>query len=152
MSDKRKTPSTAPARLTVLSLAKLAGDCTVTVSRALADSPLVAAATRERIQRLAREHGYKLNVNAQNLRLRRNHPVRPSRPHAVAVILQMTPFPGRTPADPYPLALLGGISQELISAGNNVLLTTRHERANMTVQGADGLMLLGQGVHHGAMT
>ena len=132
-------------------LARLAGVSTITVSRALADSPLVNPATRERIRRLAQEHGYKLNVHARNLRLRRNHAPRPDRCHSVAVIVEMSPSPERTMADPYPLALLGGISQELASAGYNLLLATRRGSADRVVQAADGLILLGQGADQNAV-
>ena len=96
-------------------LAELAGLSKITVSRALSDSPLVNPETREKIQALAHEHGYKLNVNARNLRLRRSH--------TVAVIVEMKPSTDRTMFDPYPLVLLGGISQELTAAGYSVLLT-----------------------------
>ena len=139
---KRKNPN-APASLTMADLAGLAGVSTITVSRALAGSALVSPATRERVQQLARKHGYKLNLSARNLRLRRSH--------AVAVIVEMTPTPERTMWDPYPLALLGGISQELTSAGYNVLLTTRQAAGEVAVQAADGLILLGQGAHQDAV-
>ncbi len=124
-------------------LAELAGLSKITVSRALSDSPLVTAETREHIQALARKHGYKLNVNARNLRLRRSH--------TVAVIVEMKPSSDRTMFDPYPLVLLGGISQELTAAGYSVLLTTRQGATAAAVQAADGLILLGQGVHQDAV-
>lgn len=124
-------------------LAALAGVSTITVSRALSGSSLVSPETRERVQQLARKHGYKLNLSARNLRLRRSH--------AVAVIVEMTPTPERTMWDPYPLALLGGISQELTSAQYNVLLTTRQAAGEVAMQSADGLILLGQGAHQDAV-
>ncbi|MDA3912920.1 LacI family DNA-binding transcriptional regulator [Oleiagrimonas sp.] len=124
-------------------LAYLAGVSKITVSRALADSPLVNADTRAKVQELAREHGYKLNVSARNLRLRRSH--------TVAVIVEMKPSSDRTMWDPYPLTLLGGISQELTSAGYSVLLTTRQGSSAAAVQAADGLILLGQGVREDAV-
>ncbi|EQD29264.1 LacI family transcription regulator [mine drainage metagenome] len=124
-------------------LAGLAGVSTITVSRALSGSSLVSPETRERVQQLAGKHGYKLNVSARNLRLRRSH--------AVAVIVEMTPTPERTMWDPYPLALLGGISQELTSAQYNVLLTTRQAAGDVVAQAADGLILLGQGAHQDAV-
>ena len=124
-------------------LAGLAGVSTITVSRALSGSSLVSPETRERVQQLARKHGYKLNVSARNLRLRRSH--------AVAVIVEMTPTPERTMWDPYPLALLGGISQEPTSAQYNVLLTTRQAAGDVVAQAADGLILLGQGAHQDAV-
>lgn len=124
-------------------LAKLSGVSKITVSRALSDSPLVTPETRDRVQTLAREHGYKLNVSARNLRLRRSH--------TVAVIVEMKPSIDRTMFDPYPLVLLGGISQELTAAGFSVLLTTRQGATAAAVQAADGLILLGQGVHQDAV-
>lgn len=142
-SAKKKSPAAAQSGLTMADLAKLAGVSKITVSRALAESPLVTPETRERIQALARKHGYKLNVSARNLRLRRSH--------TVAVIVEMKPSAGRTMWDPYPLSLLGGISQELTSAGYSVLLTSLQGGALPSVQAADGVILLGQGAHEDAM-
>ncbi|WP_243050116.1 LacI family DNA-binding transcriptional regulator [Dyella sp. RRB7] len=124
-------------------LASVAGVSKITVSRALSDSPLVTRETRERIQALAHELGYKLNVSARNLRLRRSH--------TVAVIVEMKPSHDRTMFDPYPLILLGGISQELTASGYSVLLTTRQGATAAAVQAADGLILLGQGVRQDAV-
>jgi DNA-binding LacI/PurR family transcriptional regulator len=129
--------------MTMADLAALSGVSKITVSRALGDSPLVNAETRARIQALAREHDYKLNVNARNLRLRRSH--------TVAVIVEMKPSLQRTMFDPYPLVLLGGISQELTAAGFSVLLTTRQGATAAAVQAADGLILLGQGANQEAV-
>jgi DNA-binding LacI/PurR family transcriptional regulator len=128
---------------TMADLARLSGVSKITVSRALADSPLVNPETRSRIQALAREHNYKLNVNARNLRLRSSN--------TVAVIVEMKPSLQRTMFDPYPLVLLGGISQELTAAGYSVLLTTRQGASAAAVQAADGLILLGQGPNQDAV-
>ncbi len=146
MNRKKKKGAVAAGQrstLTMADLAELAGLSKITVSRALSDSPLVNAETRERIQLLAREHGYKLNLHARNLRLRGSH--------SVAVIVEMKPSHDRTMLDPYPLGLLGGILQELTAAGYSVLLTTRQGAAAAAVQAADGLILLGQGVHQDAV-
>jgi len=142
-SAKKKQPAAARPSLTMADLAKLAGVSKITVSRALADSPLVSPETRERIQSLARTRGYKLNVSARNLRLRRSH--------TVAVIVEMKPSSSRMMWDPYPLSLLGGISQELTSVGYSVLLTTRQGAADAAVQAADGVILLGQGERQDAV-
>jgi LacI family transcriptional regulator len=56
--------------ITLEDLARQAGVSHSTVSRALADSPLVNAATKERIQNLARESGYQVNQVARNLKTR----------------------------------------------------------------------------------
>ena len=125
--------------LTMENLAQLAGVSTITVSRALRDSPLVTEATREKIRRLAEEQGYRFNLSARNLRMRRSY--------SVAVVVEMTPVAGRPMSDPYPLELLGGITQELTMSGYSVVLTARQLLNTPPVQGADGLILLGQGLH-----
>ncbi len=142
----RNTERTAPERgdrITMADLAELAGVSKITVSRALADSPLVKPETKARVQELARAHGYALNVSARNLRLRRSH--------TIAVIVEMSPSPDRPMSGPYPLELLGGITQELTSAGYSVLLSARHDSITPAAQSADGVILLGQGAHEDAV-
>lgn len=56
--------------ITLEDLAVQAGVSHSTVSRALADSPLVNQQTKERIQNLARESGYQVNQVARNLKTR----------------------------------------------------------------------------------
>ena len=131
------------AGLTMEDLASLAGVSTITVSRALRDSPMVTAKTRDKVRRIAEEQGYRLNISARNLRLRRSY--------SVAVVVEMTPVKGRPMSDPYPLELLGGITQELTTAGYSVVLTSRQLLDTPPVQGADGLILLGQGSHNEAV-
>jgi DNA-binding LacI/PurR family transcriptional regulator len=131
----RKTDSA----LTMEDLAKVLGVSKITVSRALRDSPLVTPETREKVRQAASEHGYRFNVSARNLRMRRSY--------SVAVVVEMTPVRGRPMSDPYPLELLGGITQELTTAGYSVVLTSKQLMNTAPVQGADGLILLGQGSH-----
>jgi len=52
-------------------LAKLAGVSPGTVSRALTDTGLISQKTRERIKALAREHDFRPNVMARNLRIQK---------------------------------------------------------------------------------
>ncbi|MBC3918096.1 LacI family DNA-binding transcriptional regulator [Undibacterium sp. CY18W] len=120
-------------------LAAIAGVSTITVSRALRNSPLVTVETREKIRKIAEEQGYRFNVSARNLRLGRSH--------SVAVVVEMTPASDRPMSDPYPLELLGGITQELTTAGYSVVLTSMQLIDTPPVQGADGMILLGQGSH-----
>lgn len=124
-------------------LARMAGVSKITVSRALADSPLVNARTRDHIQALARDHGYSINVSARNLRLRRSH--------TIAVVVEMLPSPERPMSGPYPLELLGGITQELTSSKYSVLLSVRPDSIAPATQSADGVILLGQGAHEDAV-
>lgn len=124
-------------------LAALAGVSKVTVSRALGDNELVAPATRKKIQDLAAEHGYKVNLHARNLRLQKSN--------TVAVVVEMTPSAERPMSDPYPLEILGGISQALASAGYNLLLTTGRGSPEDQIHAADGAILLGQGMGEDAV-
>lgn len=124
-------------------LARLAGVSKITVSRALGDGELVNAQTRAHIRALAETHGYTLNVSARNLRLRRSH--------TVAVVVEMKPSVSRPLSGPYPLEILGGISQELTSVGYSVLLTTQQAPITPALQAADGVILLGQGAHDDAV-
>lgn len=139
MAQQRKQPAATDTALTMEDLAKIAGVSTITVSRALRDSPLVTEKTREKVRRIAAEQGYRFNVSARNLRMGRSY--------SVAVVVEMTPVKGRPMSDPYPLELLGGITQELTTAGYSVVLTSRQLLDTAPVQGADGLILLGQGSH-----
>jgi DNA-binding LacI/PurR family transcriptional regulator len=139
MPSNKNVARKSDTALTMEDLAKLAGVSKITVSRALRDSPLVTAETREKIRTLASEQGYRFNVSARNLRMGRSY--------SVAVVVEMTPVRGRPMSDPYPLELLGGITQELTTAGYSVVLTSKQLMNTAPVQGADGLILLGQGSH-----
>ncbi|SFV33809.1 MULTISPECIES: LacI family DNA-binding transcriptional regulator [unclassified Pseudoxanthomonas] len=146
---KRRTGTATTAlpspgdHLTMADLAKVAGVSAITVSRALRDSPLVNAETRARVREVAQQYGYSFNVSARNLKLRRSM--------TVAVVVEMKPTVERQMSGPYPLDLLGGITQELTSTGYSVLLTSLQGGSLPNVQAADGVILLGQGAHEDAM-
>lgn len=125
-------------------IAAQAGVSKITVSRALRDSPSVTPATRARIQALAEQMGYRLNHSARNLRLGRSH--------TIAVVLEMQPDADRPISDPYPLQLLGGITQELTMRGYSVLLTAMQNPRLSPAMAADGVILLGQGAHDRAVS
>ena len=86
----KRSPETGP--VTMEDIARLAGVSTITVSRALRDSPLVTGATRDKIRQLAAEQGYRMNLSARNLRTGRSH--------SVAVVVEMTPERGRPMSAP----------------------------------------------------
>src|SRR6476661_5365544 len=137
MAQAKKTAAAKPrtasdSTVTMEDVARVAGVSTITVSRALRDSPLVTEQTREKIRKIAAEQGYRFNISARNLRMRRSY--------SVAVVVEMTPVKGRPMSDPYPLELLGGITQELTTAGYSVVLTSRQLLDTAPVQGADGLI------------
>jgi DNA-binding LacI/PurR family transcriptional regulator len=138
----RRPPSTG-ARLTMSDLAALAGVSKITVSRALRGSPLVTADTRRRVAEIAKQHGYRLNLPARNLRLNRSY--------TVAVVVDMDPSRDRPMSAPYLLDILGGISRELTAAGYSLVLTTVDALDGMALQSADGIVLLGQGAGDSAV-
>ncbi|MDE2427102.1 MAG: LacI family DNA-binding transcriptional regulator [Burkholderiales bacterium] len=139
MPAKKTGKRSNESGVTMEHLAQIAGVSTITVSRALRDSPLVTVETREKIRKIAEDQGYRFNISARNLRLRRSH--------SVAVVVEMAPARDRPMSDPYPLELLGSITQELTTAGYSVVLTSLQLLDTPPVQAADGLILLGQGSH-----
>lgn len=129
-------------KITMADLAAEAGVSKITVSRALSDHPSVKPATRKRIRDLARSRGYRINVAARNLRQQRTN--------TIAVVVEMEPSTNRPMSDSYPLALLGGIIQELASANYSVTLST-FVTFSATPPPVDAVILLGQGMHNDAV-
>jgi DNA-binding LacI/PurR family transcriptional regulator len=98
-------------KVSIKDVAKAAGVSHSTVSRALADNPLITAKTRTRIQRLAQKMGYAPNAIARGLVMQRTH--------AIGVIVTSI-------ADPFVSEVVRGIEE---IAGNHhyrVFLGTSH--------------------------
>ncbi|NOW48645.1 DNA-binding LacI/PurR family transcriptional regulator [Novosphingobium sp. SG751A] len=118
-------------------LANLAGVSASTASRALANSPLLSDATRDRIKRLANEHAFHPNATARNLRNRRTSRV------AVAIPRDMED-------DPFFSTMLGMLGDGLAARDLDVLLVRfgRNQSAWLEAFAAsgrvDGMILLGQ--------
>ncbi len=72
MTQLHRSPH-GDGRVTMLDVASEAGVSATTVSHVLSGKRLVAAATRERVERAVRELGYRPNHVARNLRTRRSH-------------------------------------------------------------------------------
>jgi DNA-binding LacI/PurR family transcriptional regulator len=96
-------------------LAELAGVSVSTVSRALAGKTIINAKTRERVVELAREHGFKPNQVAQNLRLRRAQ--------AIGVIIPMGHEIDQHPSDPFFMTMLGHLADALTDRNFDLLLS-----------------------------
>lgn len=96
-------------------LARLAGVSPATVSRALADSSLIAKKTRERIQAMAREHGFRPNIMARNLRIKRAG--------AIGVLIPLGHETAQHISDPFFMTLLGHLADALTDRGHDLLLS-----------------------------
>ena len=96
-------------------LAELAGVSTGTVSRALAGSDLISQKTRERVQALANEHGFRPNVLARNLRIQRTN--------AIGVLIPLGHETGQHISDPFCITMLGMLADKLTERGYDLLLS-----------------------------
>lgn len=99
----------------ITDLARLAGVSPGTVSRALADSKLIAKKTRERIQQLAREHDFRPNVMARNLRIKRAG--------AIGVLMPLGREADQRISDDLSINMLGHLADALTDRGHDLLLS-----------------------------
>ena len=131
---------TGQRKATSFDIAQLAGVSQPTVSRALRGSPTVSAATRQRIEAIARELNYTVDRAASNLRL--------GRTQTIALMLFRDPTPDDTLINPFFLAMLGSMMAACGAAGYDLLVSFQSadeadgEPAHAR---ADGLILLGYG-------
>ncbi|EGF92038.1 HTH-type transcriptional repressor cytR [Asticcacaulis biprosthecium C19] len=136
-------------RLKMADVARLAGVSVSSVSRALADSPLIPKELRERIQAIARENGYVVNQAARNLRLQTTQ--------TIGLILPMGPQSDDQLTDSFLLEMIGALADEVVRRGYDLLLS----KVNATSDGwlfdlthshrFDGLLVLGQSDQHVAL-
>lgn len=130
-------------------IARLAGVSESTVSRALADSPLISERTRARVQGLAREAGYAVNPVARSLRQRQTGVI------TVAIPLVHERDPQLS--DPFMMTMLSLLADSLGDRGYNMLLSkvATHEddwvRRLQQSGRADGVILVGQSFEHAAI-
>lgn len=126
----------------IVELAQLAGVSPSTVSRALANSPVIAEKTRERIRALAAEHGFRLNQAASAFRR--------GRAQAIGVVIPLGHETGQSLSDPFFMALLGPLADALAGAGYDLLLSRVIPREGRWLSDlidtgrTDGLILVGQ--------
>lgn len=133
----------SPQRVrTITDLAMLAGVSAGTVSRALADSPLISRKTRERIQHLAREHDFRPNIMARNLRTRKTG--------AIGVVIPMGHDVAQHVSDPFFMTLIGHLADALTERGYDLLLSRVIPSDPSWLRGitesgrVDGVILIGQ--------
>jgi len=133
-----------PGKVTSFDIAYLAGVSQPTVSRALRGDRAVSLATRERIERIARELNYAVDKNASSLRSQRSN--------TIALLFFEDPTPDAGHINPFFLTMLGSITQAASARGLDLLVSfqrmkddwhTRYQDSHR----ADGLILLGYGDH-----
>lgn len=130
-------------------IARMAGVSVSTVSRALAGSSLVPEAKREEILALARDHGYVINEQARNLRLKKTR--------TIGVVIPLGHEVGQLISDPFFIELFGRLADEITARDYNVLLTkvAKPEPGwlDRLIQSrkADGLIVIGQSDQHEAL-
>jgi DNA-binding LacI/PurR family transcriptional regulator len=98
------TPQDPDQIRTIADVARLAGVSKSTVSRALSDSPLIAAETKERIRSIAREHDFQLNLPARRLSLKESRTV---------ALVTYEYVSGKGVPDAFMLEIISGISSGL---------------------------------------
>ncbi|MFC3213762.1 LacI family DNA-binding transcriptional regulator [Novosphingobium panipatense] len=137
------TPETAVEVRTLADLARVAGVSAGTVSRALAGKSLVNIETRERIQVLARQYGFRPNQIASKLRS--------GRTGVIGVVIPLGPATGQPISDPFFMAILGHLADELTGSGYDIMLSraipdgTPDWLERITGSGmVDGVLLIGQ--------
>ncbi len=99
----------------IVDLAELAGVTAGTVSRALSNSPLISEKTRTRIQALAKEHDFRPNAMARNLRIQRTG--------AIGVLIPLGHEKGQHISDPFFITMLGHLADELTERGYDLMLS-----------------------------
>ncbi len=134
-----RKPSNRP---TSFDIAYRAGVSQPTVSRALRGSKSVSAATRERIETIARELNYSVDKNASSLRSQRSN--------TIALLFFEEQTPDDLKINPFFLAMLGSITRQCANRGLDLLISFQKLEDDWHVRyqdshRADGLILLGYG-------
>lgn len=108
--------STTPGKIrNIAELARLAGVSAGTVSRALAGKDLVNKETRERIQAIAREHGFRPNQMARRLRTQKTG--------VIGVVIPLGHERRQHISDPFFMTLFGYLADELTESGHDLMLS-----------------------------
>ena len=98
----------------IAELARMAGVSAGTVSRALAGKDLVNKETRERIQALAREHGFRPNQMASGLRRQKTG--------VIGMVIPLGHDARQQVSDSFFMTLLGFLADELTNEGYDLML------------------------------
>ncbi len=136
-------PSPPKGRIrNIAELARIAGVSTGTVSRALAGKSLVNKETRERIQALAREHGFRPNQMARRLRVQETR--------VIGVVVPLGHERRQHLSDPFFMTILGHLADALTEDGYDIMLSRVIPDADDWLERIvdsgmlDGVLLIGQ--------
>lgn len=108
MPDKKRVKNIAE-------LAGLAGVTAGTVSRALSGKGFISEKTRERIRALAKEHNFRPNILARNLRTQRTG--------AINVVIPLGHEKDQHISDPFFMTMLGYLADALTERGYEMILS-----------------------------
>ena len=140
---------TKATRVTSFDVAERSGVNQSTVSRALAGSPQVTPATRERVLAVARELGYTVDQRASGLRT--------GRTDTVAVVILQGPEDKAPSGNPFYFELLGSICEAASARGLETLVSLQSEDGRLSGDyvkrgQADGTIVIGSARHSAAWT
>jgi DNA-binding LacI/PurR family transcriptional regulator len=130
-------------------VARLANVSMSTVSRALADSPLIPEDRRREIQKIAEDSGYVINQSARSLRMRKTQ--------TIGVVFPLGHDVGQLISDPFLIEMFGRLADEITTRGYQVLLCRVTETSQgwldriIQSQRQDGLVIVGQSDQHKAL-
>jgi len=142
-------PARPGARIQMADIARMAGVSASTVSRALADNPLVSARTRAHIKQIAKQAGYQVDPVASSLRSRRSS--------TICVAVPLMHAQGQPLSDPFMMTMLALLAEELTARGYSMLLSRVDQHRDGWIERlvrsrhADGIILLGQSYEHQSM-
>ncbi|MDC8753971.1 LacI family DNA-binding transcriptional regulator [Erythrobacter sp. sf7] len=111
-TDNERTPRGTVR--TITDLARIAGVSPGTVSRALAGKSLVNTKTREKIEAIAREHGFRPNQMASGLRRQKTG--------VIGVVIPLGHDTRQQISDSFFMTLLGYLADELTREGYDLML------------------------------
>lgn len=139
MTDQTRSP----ARIrNIAELARMVGVSAGTVSRALSGSSLVNSKTRERIQSIAREHGFRPNQMARRLRTQETN--------VIGVVVPLGHEQRQHLSDPFFMAILGHLADALTESGYDIMLSRVIPNADDWLERIvdsgmlDGVLVIGQ--------
>jgi DNA-binding LacI/PurR family transcriptional regulator len=130
-------------------VARRAGVSLATVSRALAGSPLISANTRELVRSVAARLDYRVDAAGSSLRT--------GLTRTAGVVIPLTHAETQHLSDPFFLEILGAIADELAARSYNMLLAkVTHDptdwiTSSIRSRRADGVIVIGQSLHHAAL-